>query len=570
VKRRKEKDNMEHRKTVVVMLLVLSMLLLFGGFGYSSPTWMSPGKYVFYTTERFADNGTASETSVGNYTWEVLSVTGPNITIEETDKISGLGWKANDTYDVSDRTSFGYADVNMTWYSSVWIPTTVGLGDNVTIGDLNFTVVGLEETLVLGKVRGLWNLSYVGHDDEEEINIRTYYENTTGLFMKLQEEWNMTTEVTSDLFNSTMRAHGFCTADAVDTNIGELLSGSTSTTYALWPPALSAAPITMAPWLLLKRKKQDRHTTRALVAGTLLLVLGFSSFVLPAYAGQLRILDSGVKKEIPPIQGKVNGFAVGGGQIKQLAEKEWLKEAKIQACSGLTDGVRAQGSVTSFIKGEVLCRKDHKTVAIMTFTITWTYRAELNRLYFTCTNAGQAKATGRLSWRVRFCSQEDSWSIAAPTVEWCKSFGKSDEWGTWKKRMKDLFPDPDTTADVRVAKDYKNRKLIGTATFSRKVTFKCTVESKCHVSTIGFENNITVSVDTQASGKLHINVLSEASCKDSETETETPLVPCGGLAVPGDKFGLLAPHIGLVSTILCATVAATFSIKRVKRGKGKR
>jgi hypothetical protein len=43
----------------------------------------------------------------------------------------------------------------------------------------------------------------------------------------------------------------------------------------------------------------------------------------------------------------------------------------------------------------------------------------------------------------------------------------------------------------------------------------------------------------------------------------------GGIVVPVDKFGLLAPYIGLASTILVATVATAVYIKHVKRKKEK-
>ena len=45
------------------------------------------------------------------------------------------------------------------------------------------------------------------------------------------------------------------------------------------------------------------------------------------------------------------------------------------------------------------------------------------------------------------------------------------------------------------------------------------------------------------------------------TSTYTPWT-VGGLWVPIDKFGLLAPYIGLVSTIVAATVAAAIYVKR--------
>ena len=45
--------------------------------------------------------------------------------------------------------------------------------------------------------------------------------------------------------------------------------------------------------------------------------------------------------------------------------------------------------------------------------------------------------------------------------------------------------------------------------------------------------------------------------------------PVGGIVVPVDKFGLLAPYIGLASTILVATAATTIYIKHLKRRKEK-
>jgi len=45
--------------------------------------------------------------------------------------------------------------------------------------------------------------------------------------------------------------------------------------------------------------------------------------------------------------------------------------------------------------------------------------------------------------------------------------------------------------------------------------------------------------------------------------------PVGGVWVPVDKFGLLAPYIGLASTIIAATAATGIYVKRVKRRKKK-
>ena len=43
----------------------------------------------------------------------------------------------------------------------------------------------------------------------------------------------------------------------------------------------------------------------------------------------------------------------------------------------------------------------------------------------------------------------------------------------------------------------------------------------------------------------------------------------GGIAIPVDKLGLLAPYVGLASTTLAVTVAAAVYVKRVKRRKEK-
>jgi hypothetical protein len=43
----------------------------------------------------------------------------------------------------------------------------------------------------------------------------------------------------------------------------------------------------------------------------------------------------------------------------------------------------------------------------------------------------------------------------------------------------------------------------------------------------------------------------------------------GGVVIPVDKFGLLAPYIGVASTILVATAATAIYVKRVKRRKKK-
>jgi hypothetical protein len=53
------------------------------------------------------------------------------------------------------------------------------------------------------------------------------------------------------------------------------------------------------------------------------------------------------------------------------------------------------------------------------------------------------------------------------------------------------------------------------------------------------------------------------------TKVAAPQTRVGGVVVSVDKLGLLAPYIGLASTILVATVATAVYVKRVKRRKEK-
>jgi hypothetical protein len=52
-------------------------------------------------------------------------------------------------------------------------------------------------------------------------------------------------------------------------------------------------------------------------------------------------------------------------------------------------------------------------------------------------------------------------------------------------------------------------------------------------------------------------------------EVTIPIVGVGGIVVPVDKLGLLAPYVGFASTILVGAVASTVYVKRVKRRKEK-
>jgi hypothetical protein len=53
------------------------------------------------------------------------------------------------------------------------------------------------------------------------------------------------------------------------------------------------------------------------------------------------------------------------------------------------------------------------------------------------------------------------------------------------------------------------------------------------------------------------------------TRHKVESVSVGGIMIPVDKFGLLAPYIGLTSTIIVATIATATYAKHVKRRKEK-
>jgi hypothetical protein len=53
------------------------------------------------------------------------------------------------------------------------------------------------------------------------------------------------------------------------------------------------------------------------------------------------------------------------------------------------------------------------------------------------------------------------------------------------------------------------------------------------------------------------------------SESPVPRVPVGGIVIPVDKFGLLAPYIGLASTTTIGAAATAVYVKRVRRRKEK-
>jgi hypothetical protein len=70
-------------------------------------------------------------------------------------------------------------------------------------------------------------------------------------------------------------------------------------------------------------------------------------------------------------------------------------------------------------------------------------------------------------------------------------------------------------------------------------------------------------------GEYDVIIRGSGSQFDRRFTAIVDLEGVGGILVPVDKFGLLAPYIGLASTILIATVATTICTKRVKRRKEK-
>ena len=81
----------------------------------------------------------------------------------------------------------------------------------------------------------------------------------------------------------------------------------------------------------------------------------------------------------------------------------------------------------------------------------------------------------------------------------------------------------------------------------------------------------TTSLPTgHIANQTHIAVAEGSGNTPGESAAYTSKPAVGGIWIPVDKFGLLAPYIGVASTILVATVATAIYVKRVKRRKEKR
>ena len=90
-------------------------------------------------------------------------------------------------------------------------------------------------------------------------------------------------------------------------------------------------------------------------------------------------------------------------------------------------------------------------------------------------------------------------------------------------------------------------------------------------STVSFEVDITVPTGTLPGNHIFdIRVMGDGVALGTVTVTKSVRgIGVGGIWVPADKLGLLAPYIGLASTILVATVATAVYAKHIKRRKEK-
>jgi hypothetical protein len=103
---------------------------------------------------------------------------------------------------------------------------------------------------------------------------------------------------------------------------------------------------------------------------------------------------------------------------------------------------------------------------------------------------------------------------------------------------------------------------------SFKVAYLYTPSGKVIGSTVPSTGGAKDSAVLYYWGDAPIEVLPGGNTSVKQ-EIPPPVVPVGGVFVPVNKLGLLAPYIGLTSTTLVATVAAAVYVKRVKRRKEK-
>jgi hypothetical protein len=89
--------------------------------------------------------------------------------------------------------------------------------------------------------------------------------------------------------------------------------------------------------------------------------------------------------------------------------------------------------------------------------------------------------------------------------------------------------------------------------------------------TTSTDKDIDLVIYAPSAGAVQFYVRSyiDGSVEETDPVVVEATAGVGGVVIPIDKFGLLAPCIGLASTILVATVAAVVYVKRVKRRKEK-
>ena len=74
-------------------------------------------------------------------------------------------------------------------------------------------------------------------------------------------------------------------------------------------------------------------------------------------------------------------------------------------------------------------------------------------------------------------------------------------------------------------------------------------------------------LDVLPEHEIWICYWANATSREADSAAVYAGIPVGGIWIPVDKFGLLAPYIGLASTIVAATAATAIYAKRVKRRK---
>lgn len=93
-------------------------------------------------------------------------------------------------------------------------------------------------------------------------------------------------------------------------------------------------------------------------------------------------------------------------------------------------------------------------------------------------------------------------------------------------------------------------------------------EDTWHIETVDSVGNVGeyTSIALGSRDRPHISYLDDIN-RDLKYAYKEPPPAVGGIWIPVDKLGLLAPYIGLVSTIIVGMVATTIYAKRINRRK---